>query len=187
MSNFKIFFSYKNTFLSKITIFHIFHRFGDHPWRKYRIEIHSESIRTVHIHSNICIRTNLKNILYLVWWKTVKNQSDLIRLIPRHQSVWIWTNPKPSFQFRSIRINPNHSDLGFIRIYSEWKFGLDQSKLGLVLFDVDWKLTSDWFGFIPDWCLRINRIKSDWFLTVFHQTRYKCFSDWFGYKYRNEP
>ena len=28
------------------------------PWRKYRIEIPSESIRTIPIHSEICIRAN---------------------------------------------------------------------------------------------------------------------------------
>ena len=33
-------------------------------------------------------------------------------------------NPKPSYQYES-------SDLGFIRIDSDWKFGLDQSELGL--------------------------------------------------------
>ena len=39
----------------------IFTSFGKaHPARKYRTEIHSESIRTIPIHSDICIRTNPK-------------------------------------------------------------------------------------------------------------------------------
>ena len=29
-----------------------------HPWRKYRIRIHSELIRTIPIHSDICIQAN---------------------------------------------------------------------------------------------------------------------------------
>ena len=28
------------------------------PWRKYRIRIHSESIRTIPIHTDICIRVD---------------------------------------------------------------------------------------------------------------------------------
>ena len=31
------------------------------PWRKYRTEIHSESIRTIPIHFDICIRANANN------------------------------------------------------------------------------------------------------------------------------
>ena len=31
------------------------------PWRKYRIEINSKSIRTIPIHSDICIRANANN------------------------------------------------------------------------------------------------------------------------------
>ena len=41
--------------------------------------------------------------------RIIPNQSDLIPLIPRRQSEWIRTNPKPSFQSESIRvrIHPN--------------------------------------------------------------------------------
>ena len=39
-------------------------------------------------------------------------------------------------QSDSIQIsNPNHSVLGFIRIDSEWKFGLDQSELRFIRID----------------------------------------------------
>ena len=59
---------------------------------------------------------------------------------------------KPSFQSKAIRggliqpeffirINPNHSDLGLSRINSEWKFGLDQSELGMI-----WVYTETNFG-----------------------------------------
>ena len=33
-------------------------KFFKHPWRKYRIGIHSEPIRTTPIHSDTCIRAN---------------------------------------------------------------------------------------------------------------------------------
>ena len=95
-------------------------------------------------HSGICFRiipSNSepiwKNVFYLIWQKTVKNQSDSIQGI----------NPN---EFESIRINRNHSDLGFIRIDSNWKF---------VLY----------------WYLGWNRIQSDWLLTVLCQIRYKTF------------
>ena len=140
---------------------------------------YSDLFRYLYRSQGESFRINPKNVLYLVWWKTVKNQSDLIRLILRHQSKWIRANPE--------------SKVGIIRIDSDWKFGLDQSKLGLIRIDLDWKLG---FGLVRihlDWCLGINRYKLDWFLIVFHQTRYKTFfglfrndSHWLGYRYRNE-
>ena len=71
--------------------------------------------------------TNPKNVLYLVWWKTVKNQSDLIRLISRSIGM------KPNlFETKfSIRINPNS------------EFGLEQSELVLIRIE---NLVSDSFG-----------------------------------------
>ena len=123
----------------------------EYPWRKYRIEIYSDSIRTIPIHSDICIRananhsepfrTNPKNVLYLVWWKTVKNQCESFRAwIP---SDWFWLK----IRLKSIRAR----------------------------IDLDWKLGFGLVRIHSDWCLGINRIKSDWFLTVCHQTRYKTF------------
>ena len=38
--------------------YHIANIYSQLPWRKYRIEIHSESIRTIPNHSDICIRAN---------------------------------------------------------------------------------------------------------------------------------
>ena len=75
----------------------------------------------------------------------------------------------------SIRINPNKSKVGMIQIGRYWKFALELSVIGLIRIDLYWKLG---FGFVrthSDWCLGINRIKSDWFYIVFHQTRYKTF------------
>ena len=65
----------------------------------------SELFRYLYPSQRKSFRTNPKNGLYFVEWKTVKNQTD------------------------SIRINPG---LGFIRIDFDWKFDLDQSERGLV-------------------------------------------------------
>ena len=81
----------------------IFQKSDFPPWRRYRIEIHSESIRTVPIHSNICIRGNA-------------NHSEPIR-----NQVF---NPDQSelgliqTEF-SIRNNLNESKVGMIRIVSD--------------------------------------------------------------------
>ena len=76
-------------------------------WNSFRVnQNYSDSSRYLYPSQCESFRINPKSILYLVWWKTVKNQSDLILLIPRPQSEWIQTNPKPSFQSRSTRINP---------------------------------------------------------------------------------
>ena len=90
-------------------------------------------------------------------------------------------------------MNLNQSDLQFLRIDSDWKFSLDQSELRLIQITLDWILGFELVRIHSDWCLGIHRIKSDWFLTVFHQTRYKMFfglvrndSHWLGYTYRNE-
>ena len=71
-------------------------------------------------------------------------------------------------------------NLGFIWINSDRKFGLDQSDTGLIRIDLDWKLGFGLVRIHSDWCLGINRIKSDWLLTVFIKRDKKRFSDWFG-------
>ena len=136
--------------------------------------------------------TNPKNFLYLVWWKKIKNRSDQIRFNPRQQSGWIQNqifHPNRSelgliqTEF-SIRINTDHSALGFIRINSDWKFARNDS---------DWKLVFGLVRIHSDCYLGLNRIRSNRFFTIFHQTRYKKFfvlvqndSHWLGYRYRNE-
>ena len=95
-------------------------------WNSFWVnQNYADSFRYLYPSQCESFRTNPKNVLYLVWWKTVKNQSDLIRLIPKHQSEWIRTNPKPSFQSRSIRsIRP--------RIDSNQIFNQNQSKVGMI-------------------------------------------------------
>ena len=67
--------------------------------------------------------TNPKNVLYLVWWETVKinpTYSDSIRCTNLNES-------EPRFQLLgliqtefSIRINLNHCDLGLVQNHSHW-------------------------------------------------------------------
>ena len=122
------------------------------------------------------------------------NQSDLIRLTPRHQSEWIRTNPKPSFQSRSIRINPS-SDWSQLNFQSEWiRMNPRSERFGLILienslwinpsldcFGLIWieNMVPDWFGFIrinvSEW-IGLSRID---FLPFFIKWDTKRFSDWF--------
>ena len=71
---------------------------------------YSDSFRYLYPSQCESFRTNPKKVLYLIWWKTVKNQSDLIQLIPWHRSEWIRTSPKPvfciSFDEKRSKINP---------------------------------------------------------------------------------
>ena len=138
------------------------------PWRKYRIEIHSGSIRTILIHSDIYIRANanhsepIRKKFCIAWWKTVKNKSDLIRLIPRHQSEWIrnqvfnaisdWS--KLNFQSELIWIVPTLGSFVFDRFLSNetqnvFRIGLEWFALAriqiskwiwIVLIDSEWIL-----------------------------------------------
>ena len=119
-------------------------------WNSFRVNQNYSDSLWYYLYPSRCesFRINPKNVLYLVWWKTIKNQSDLIRLIPRNQSEWIRTNPKPSFQSRSIRNNPSsdwskpnfQSESIRINPRSEW-FGL----IGLIWIE---NLVWNWFGFI---------------------------------------
>ena len=92
----------------------------------------SDSFRYLYPSQCETFRTNPKNVLYLVWWKTVKNRSDLIGFNLRQLSEWIRTNPKLSFQSESIRMNPR----------------LEWFKLILVENSVWINLISDWFGLV---------------------------------------
>ena len=96
----------------------------------------------------------------------IKNGQKTIRLNPFNSKTSIRMNPNQSETKLSIQINANQSKVGVIRtnLSSDW-FGL-----------------KTWFGIGSDWCVGINRIKSDWFLTVFFQND----SDWLGYKFRNK-
>ena len=103
---------------------------------------YSDSFRYVYRSQCKSFRTNPKNVLWLVLWKTVKNRSNLIRFNPRQQSEWIRFNPKPSFYFEPIRarIHPNRI---FNQNQSKWIWGRNDS---------------DWF-----WSIRIENLVSCWF------------------------
>ena len=112
----------KISFLSKVS-----------DWNSFRVnQNYSDLFR--YLYSSQCesFRINPRNALYLVWWKTVKNQSDLIRLILRHQSEPIRNQVFNPDQSKSIRapIDPN-------RIFNQ-----NQSESFRPWID------SDWIGFI---------------------------------------
>ena len=141
------------------------------------IGIHSEPIRTIPIHSDIYIRANAnhseqirKTFCISFDEKRVKNRPNLIRFNPRQLSKW-------------IRANPNQSELELIKT----EFSIRAQ------IDWDWCRLKSWFRIHSDWCLWINRIRSDRFFTVFYQTSHKMFfglvrndSHWLVYRYRNE-
>ena len=91
------------------------------------------------------IRTNPKNFLYLVWWKMVKNRSDLIRFNPRQLSEWIQTNP-------------NHSDLQLI-----WIENLVSDWFGFIRIDVSELIRLSRIDFWPFFIKRETKSFSDWF------------------------
>ena len=105
---------------------------------------YSDSFRYLYLSQCKSFRINPKNVLYLVWWKTVKNRSDLIR-------------SKPNCQSESIRMNP-------VRIHSGWKlvFGLvpipSDSCLGL-----NWIGGSIFYRFSLNEIQNVYRIDSEWF------------------------
>ena len=111
------------------------------------------------------------------WWKTVKNQSALIWLISRHQSEWIRTNPKPSFQFRSIRINPRSEWFGLIPVENSVWINPSSNWFGLIWIG---NLISDCFRFIR--IIVSESIGLRWidFWPFFIKRDTKCFSDWSG-------
>ena len=81
--------------------------------------------------------------------RLMKNGQKSIRLIPQYRYEWIRTNPKPSFQSRSIRINliwidPNRI---FNKNKSEWIRGR-RFKLILIENSVWIHSSSDWFRLI---------------------------------------
>ena len=108
-------------------------------WRMDRIGIHSKLIRTIPIHSDICIRPIANHSKPTrktfcdssdgIWYK---NRSDLIRFNSRQLSAWIRTNLKPSFQSRLIRIN----------LSSDWSKPNFQSE------SIRINPRSEWFGYI---------------------------------------
>ena len=76
-------------------------------------------------------------------------------------------------------MNPYHSNLWFILIDSDRKFGLDQSELRFTRIDLDWKLGFGLIRIHSDWCLGIGLSRID-FWPFFIKRDIKRFSDWFG-------
>ena len=122
------------------------------PWRKYRIGIHFEQIRTIPIHSDIIPNKSEKRFVSRLM-KNGKNRFDLTRFNARQLSEWI----------RNQVFNPNQSELEFIRIDSDWKFILNQSDLGWIRIGLG--------------SSGLNRID---FLPFFIKRDTKRFSNWFG-------
>ena len=82
----------------------------------------SDLFRNLYPSQSKFIRVNPKKVFVLVRWKSVENLSDLIRVNPR---LWIWMNQDQFF-------NPNESEIGIIRIVSDWEFSLNHSDLGFI-------------------------------------------------------
>ena len=116
--------------------------------------------------------------------RLMKNGQKPIRLNPINSETLIRMNPTQSESKFSIRINPNHFDFGFIRIDSDWKFGLDKSEIRLIWIDLDWKLDFGLVGIHSDCCLGSNRIRSDRFFYCFSsnelQNVFRIGSEWFA-------
>ena len=111
------------------------------PWRKYRIGIHSEPIRTIPIHVDICIRANANHSEPIR--KTFCNSFDEKRskINPIHSTLIrsITLNiPEPSFQSESFQA----------RIVSNRIFNHNHTKIRLIRINSDCLGLKTWFGFI---------------------------------------
>ena len=91
---------------------------------------YSDSFRYLYPRQSESFRTNQKNVLYLVWQKTLENQSDLIRLIPR-------INPNESEPIRSQFFNPNESELGFIETELLFRINPNESEVGMIRINLN--------------------------------------------------
>ena len=135
------------------------------------MKIHSVSIRTIPIHSDICIWANVNNSELIRKTFCIsfdeKGQKS-IRINPINVGTSFRMNPNQSETKFLIQINLNHSDLGLIQTEFSININANHSDLGFIRIDLDWKLGFGLGRIHSVWCLRINRIKSDWFLTVFH-------------------
>ena len=126
-------------------------------------------------------------------FRLIKNGQKSIRLNPLNSETSIRMNPKPSFQSRSIGINPiwDWSKPNFQSESIQIIPTLDSFRL--ILIENSVRINLGLVRIHSDSSLGINQIKSDIILTVFHQTRYKTFfglvrndSDLLGYRYRNK-
>ena len=130
----KYLFSYSYKFIILISLAKVSNRYSFRANQNY-----SDSFR--YLYPRESFQTNPKNFLYLVWWKTVKNQSGLIRFNPQQQLEPI--------RIRSIRarINPK-------RIVNK-----DQSESFRPRIHSDWFWLETWFRIGSNCCCGLNRIK----------------------------
>ena len=70
------------------------------PWRKYRIKIHSETIRAIPIHFDICIRANANYSEPIRKTFRISFDEKQSKINPINSEKSIRMNPKPSFQSR---------------------------------------------------------------------------------------
>ena len=103
----------------------------------------SDLFRNLFPRQSELIRVIAKKVFNLVWCNSVKNQSVSIWVNPR---LWIRMNPDQSF-------NPHESEVGILRIDSDWVFRLNHSDLGFIWIKNFFRIHSDWK----------SRIESDWF------------------------
>ena len=107
--------------------------------------------------------------------RLIKNGQKSIRLNPFNSETPIWMNPNQSETKFSIQLNPNQSVLRLIQTEFSIRINPNEYKVEMIRIGLDWKLGFGLVRIHSDWCLGINRIKSDWFLTVFYQARYNTF------------
>ena len=126
-------------------------------WNSLKVnQNYSDSFRYLYPSQSESFSTNPKNVLYLVWWKTVKNQSDLIRL-PRQQCEW-------------IRINPTSDWFGLI-----WIANLVSHSFEFIRIDVSELIGLIFNRFSSNEIQSVFRIGSEWFVLARIQI-----SEWIG-------
>ena len=86
-------------------------------WQKFRKGIQSKQLRFIPKSFTKPFRVNLKKVLDFVLCKSVKNESDSFRFYPGSQFALIHVNLSIRARFNlSPILNPNYSDIEFIRI-----------------------------------------------------------------------
>ena len=123
-----------------------FSTFQTRPGKSFGLKLipnQSDLFRNLFPRQSELIRVNPKKVFNLVWYNSVWNQSVSIRVNPR---PWIRMNPDQS-------VNPNESEVGILRIDSDWVFSLNHSDLGFIWIKNFFRIHSDWK----------SRLESVWF------------------------
>ena len=125
-----------------------------HSSKSFRLESNSSGLKlfrgipkSFYNHSDL-IRINAKSVLYLVWWKTLKRQSDSFRFSARHKSKWILSSfQSESFLPRIISVWISSDWSGMNRINLDWFSSDFHQTIHEMLFGMILK-SSKWIGFI---------------------------------------